>query len=206
MNGMTNALLAYVELGLIVALAYLLLRVARRALQSKVDPARMIRVGRVLFAVMLLAPFAAHGLLSIPSAAGGASSGAASVTLADLAARLRGLSGLISSRIPGAGDDAVGAGFGWDSAWFSGATWVLGALLLAGLALAAVRVLRRIRVLQSVVRSAVPFRRIGRVSIVVSDDASVPFSTAIFGRAHVVLPVGLLRDATLLRRAQPCPL
>jgi beta-lactamase regulating signal transducer with metallopeptidase domain/peroxiredoxin len=200
MNMLSTALLAYVELGLILALAYVLLRLVRWSVQRRIEPAGMILVGRVLFVAMLVSPLAAHWLLSLqaPTIDGAASS--TSTTVEELAEMLRGLSGLLSSQLAAYDSGAVGAAMGGlDPLWIRTATLALAALLLAGLTLSAVRTARRILQLRALIRAAVPFRSLGRVSIVVSERASVPFSTAIFGRAHVILPVGLLQDPLLLQ-------
>jgi len=46
--------------------------------------------------------------------------------------------------------------------------------------------------LRRVVSRARPIRRVGRVRVLVSDEIGTPFSTAVLGRAHVVLPTALL--------------
>ena len=200
MNYLSTALLAYTEMGLLLLVAYVMLRGLRRAMQQRVDPGGMIRVGRGLFAMALIAPLAGHWLISLPGRSAGGAAGNSQATVDELAALLRGLSGLLSSPLGADAGSTVDTWFGGlDPLWVRNGTWAIAVLLLAGLSLAAFRAALRVRHLRSMIRSAVPYRRLGKVAILVSDRASVPFSTAIFGLAHVVLPVGLLRDPLLLR-------
>ena len=113
-------------------------------------------------------------------------------TFAELTDRLRGLSGMFSPLVDPEGGAVASLLGGVYPA-------VLAGVLLAGLTAAAALAARRVLRLKALIDGAVSFRRCGRVTILVSDRTSIPFSTAIFGRAHVVLPVGLLHDPLLLR-------
>ncbi len=196
MNMLSTALLAYLELGLVLAVAYLILRTARRSMQQHIDPGRMIGAGRLLFAAALLAPLAAHGLLSLKLPAGGAAERTVTAGAEELNRLFGTLSGMLSSA-PADGNSVSGV----QASWLQAAAPYFGGVLLLGLAAAGALALRRVLQLRQIVHASVPLRRIGRVSVVVSDRASVPFSTAIFGRAHVVVPVWMMRDPQMMRVA-----
>jgi len=68
-------------------------------------------------------------------------------------------------------------------------------LVAAGALVVLVRFVGSMWHLRRLIVDSVSLRRIGRVSILVSDRATVPFSTMAFGRALVILPTGILRDA-----------
>ncbi|MEM7246967.1 MAG: M56 family metallopeptidase [Acidobacteriota bacterium] len=74
-------------------------------------------------------------------------------------------------------------------------------VLLGGVLLRGLLTLRSWLHLRRVIQSAVTFRCRGRVTIVASDAMTVPFSTRVLGRAHVVLPVRLLGEPEDLRLA-----
>jgi len=207
MNLLSMTLLRYVELGLLLVLAFLLLRALRTLvlrLRLRIDSATMSRLGHVLFAVTLLSPFVGHWLLSFPTATYELSdAGAASATtVGELTERMRGISGLLTSQLAMSEATRLRSLFQQlDPAMARMVAICFAIALFAGLSIALLGTARRIRHLWRIVRAAVPLRCVGRISIVVSDRVAVPFSTAIFGRAHVVVPVALLEDPLLLRVA-----
>jgi len=200
MNIIWMTLLSYAELGLILALAYALFRGVRGVLQRRIDSAGMILVARILFGVMLVSPLVAHWLLTLPARDQNATAGGAATTVDEIAAMLSGISGMFSRQFTIAEGSPTGSFLSrLDPEMVRGTILTLGIALCVGLIIALARAIVRVKELHAVVCESVPLRRLGRVSIVVSDRVSVPFSTAIFGRAHVVLPVSLLQDPLLLR-------
>lgn len=207
MNIVSLSLTRYVELGVLLVLAYPLLRILRTSVHRlglRIDSAALSRMGRMLLVVTLFSPFVGHWLLSLPGGTHEPSPGAVgSATSVDgLAEHLRGLSGMLTSQLVRPEVTRLRALLEQlDPALVRTTGLFLAVALLAGLVITLRNAVRHIRDLREVVRAAVPLRMLGRVSIVVSDRVAVPFSTAIFGRAHVVVPVALLRDPCLLRVA-----
>jgi len=72
-------------------------------------------------------------------------------------------------------------------------SFLLGLILLA-LLFYSVGFFVKLRRLRSVLMFGTPLRRIGRVSIIVSDEVVVPFSVLLFRKAWVVIPVNILRN------------
>jgi hypothetical protein len=72
---------------------------------------------------------------------------------------------------------------------------VLMFMVAAGALVVLIRFVGSMLHLWRVIADSVPLRRLGRVAILVSDSATVPFSTMAFGKALVILPTGILRDA-----------
>lgn len=105
---------------------------------------------------------------------------------------------LAQSDVTGAAIPAVAAAESSSSQWLLqsiGITEVLMFLVAAGALVVLVRFVGSMWHLRRLIVDSVSLRRIGRVSILVSDRASVPFSTMAFGKALVILPTGILRDA-----------
>ena len=76
-----------------------------------------------------------------------------------------------------------------------GVTEILVFLVAVGALVVLVRFVSSMWHLRGLIVDSVPLRRLGRVVILVSDRATVPFSTVAFGKALVILPTGILRDA-----------
>jgi len=79
--------------------------------------------------------------------------------------------------------------------------YLLGILFLLGAGYQGRRVLRDWMKLRRIVRSAIPYRALGRVSIQISEACGIPFSLRIFGRAYIVLPLSLLDSPSNMKMA-----
>jgi len=201
-----GALLRYLELSLLIVLGLLLFRSLRwlaAGLALRVGSAGMSRLGRVVFLATLLSPFAAHLLLTVPTGSGSVSrtrEGRTVGSSVELAEQLHRASQVTAGPFRPTTSDGAWSFLGRLEPWqVELAAALATAFLLSGFAVGAIRTGTRLRDLRVLVREAVPLRRLGRLSIVVSDRARVPFSTIVFGPAHIVLPVALLEDAGVLR-------
>ena len=205
---LAGVLLRYLELSLLIALAFLLFR-SLRALAERsplqLGSQGMSRVGRVVFLAAVLSPFLAHALIATSDTSGAPQPTRAAQTPPAgpaLSEGLRGESRLTAERLlPTGYDGARSFSRGLDPRQIELAVALATMFLLSGFAVSGLRTVARLRDLRALVRETVLLRRLGRVSIVVSDRARVPFSTTVLGRAHVVLPVELLEDAVVLRVA-----
>ena len=197
-------LFRYLQLNVLIAVAFVLFFAVRRLVARfdlPVGAESVVRLGRTLLAVTLLA-FLAAQLLSLAPMPTQTDAAQGRGTAAALLEQLGGAARLVAQRLPLSSLDGP-------SSWLTRLDpWTVQLLLalalmfvMSGLALGAKRTGLQLRSLHRLVRGSVPLRRHGRLRIVVSDAASVPFSTAVFGSAHVVLPVGLLHEPDLLRVA-----
>ncbi len=203
---LAGVLIRYLELSLLIALALLLFRGVRalpERLPLRLGSAGLSRLGRVVFLATVLSPFAAHALLALSE-----TSAAPQPTRAELSPRaahpptgeLRGASRITTERLlPADSEGAYLVPRGLQRWQLELVVALATMFLLSGFAVGALRTVARLRDLRALLRESVPLRRLGRVSIVVSDRTRVPFSTSVLGRAHVVLPVELLEDAAVLR-------
>jgi len=207
-DAMAGILIRYLELSLLIALALLLFRAFRalaERLPLRLGSAGTSRIARVVFLTTVFSPFFAHAFLAISGTwEAPQPTSAEQTTLAPhaLSEELRGASRLTAERLLPAGYDGADSFFRGLEPWQIELAVALATMfLLGGFAIGAKRTVARLRDLRTLVQEAVPLRRLGRVSIVVSDRVRVPFSTTVLGRAHVVLPVELLEDAAVLRVA-----
>lgn len=83
----------------------------------------------------------------------------------------------------------------------SAAVGLLGLALAAGFALLLLRCLAQILALRGLLRRSYPWRRAGRLVVLVSDEVAVPFAAASPWRSTIVLPSRLLLDSADLRIA-----
>lgn len=204
---LAGSVIRYLELSVLIALAFLLFRALRRLaawLPERVGYKGMSQLGRAVFLTAVLSPFAAHLLLPLY----GAPQGNAPVEArtpsvpASLSTEYPDTESLRAEPLSPASSERAPSFLHGLEAWQIELAVSLAAMfLLSGFAVGAVRTASRLRELRALVCESTPLRRLGRVSIVVSDRACVPFSTTVLGRAHVVLPVDLLEDADLLRVA-----
>jgi len=195
-------LLRYLELSLMLGVGYGIYRLfdwlARRRRVAGVT--ELSRLGRFLLVTTLLAPIAAHLLpaprtsLHVPFTVGALAPDGA---------------GTAASRLERSEAAAVPAERpAWRTVLASIRPWhlellanALLAALVAGFAVSTLRLASALVALRRLLSHAVPLRRLGRVSIVVSDRVWVPFATSVFGRAQVVVPVDLLAHPKHLRLA-----
>jgi thiol-disulfide isomerase/thioredoxin len=205
MTRLLGPLALYLELSLLLVVSYVLfraLRVTARRLPGRIDAGMASVLGRSLVPATLLAFVAAKLLLSLPPAARPVATGAAGspVSAAGLADRLGGMSGLVS--VPLLTEELGGSWLqrldGWQLELFG---TLLIVLFLNILAIGLVRTGSHVLELRRILRDSIVLRSIGRVRIVVSDAVTVPFSTSLFGKAHVVLPTVLLGEMSMLRIA-----
>ena len=190
----------YLQLNALIAVAFLLFVGARRLIAHfdlPVGSATLVRLGRALLIATLVAFVAVQFLPAPARPASAADSDPAAI--AALIEQLKSGARLVAERLPSNLDG--------EASWFLPSWTILLGLTLAatflacGLAVTAKRTGTQLRSLRRLIRDAVPLRRQGRLRIVVSDEASVPFSTVVLGVAHVVLPVELLHRRSLLRVA-----
>ena len=187
-----SSVLLYLELSVVIALGFVLFRGVRwlaARLGLRVGSAGMSRIARAVFLATVLSPVAVHLVLSapIPDFVRRVPFAGATVSEDALAAALAGAPRLLAERLIPGGEQSVWSFLRGLEPWqVELAVALAAAFLLSGFAVGAMRTAARIGELRALVRAAAPLRRIGRVSIVVSDRARVPFSTTVLGRAHVV--------------------
>lgn len=200
MTASAEMLRVYVATNLCLAGSLLALVAARRKAVALASHRDWLFLGKLLLLASLTLPAAAtlapsHWLRSMTWLTPAHTTRAGRFLGADSAP---GIPRSAAGAAPRATEPAVGKAAPSGSSWLS---WepalALGALLMA------LRLTWALGRLGSLLRGASPLRRIGRVRVLVSDETSIPFATAVGFHASVVLPVDILgsrRDATLAIR------
>lgn len=202
-GAVTEAAALYFAVGLAIAIGWIVFRSGHafaRAIADRssgdLDPAVVSRAAALAWIATVVLPLAAHAIRPWLPSLDFAAGGGADAALTRLLERFRDVAAPAGASLAPEGGSNLGAG----------ATMpVSGSVVLVALAVAVacavawggLRTFRAFRTLRRIIDDAVSWRRLGRVSIVVSDRVTVPFSTAVFGRAHIVLPLSVLDDRGL---------